>query len=247
MASIVDELKLTPLDFFAGGLPAGICFQASLQDLRDILNNQDESTYANTLCQLCLIGLVGYFEALLKDHFASVINCLPNLLIKFRKTHDVQIDATRMLTVSGFSANTLGFVIAEKYDFGTAKKANALYTALIALTPFSAVEAKRYDSVLRTRHLIIHHGGIYTPTFLEQQKPSDPRRDRAYLDSLELDASEVLTIAEFLESIARKLVLATPDALIASAKSMNLVVGDEQVQGFKATGWWISHDQELSS
>ena len=234
-----DLQSPTPLEYFSGGLPAGICFQMTLEDVRAILNTGAQAPRLSTLCQLCLIGLVGYFEAFLKDHFASIINSLPQLLFELKKkNHNVQVDATKLLSVEHPLMHALGFAVAENLDFGTAKKANALYTSAISITPFSKQEARRYDGVLRDRNLIVHHGATYTPSFLEQAEACDPNRARAYLDSLVLDPDRVLTDVEFLENTARKLVLQTPEALLAKASSLGTVPSSEQLEAFNAAGWW---------
>jgi hypothetical protein len=63
----------------------------------------------------------------------------------------------------------LGFLLAEKYDFGTPKRINALFNALLKITPFGREDAKRYAALLRDRNLLVHHGGVYTLAYLEQE------------------------------------------------------------------------------
>ena len=229
----------TPLEYFTSGVPAGICYQMTLEDVRAIIDTALQSRRSNTLCQVCLIGLLSYFEAFLKDHFASIINALPSLLLDLkRKNIEVRIDATRLLSVEHSLEHGLGFVVAENFDFRTAKKVNSLYESALLITPFSKPAARRYGDLLRDRNLIVHHGATYTPPYLEQGHACDPKRARAYLDSLVLEPNRVLTDTDFLEEIARKLVLQTPEALRTKALSLDQVPNSEQLKAFDAAGWW---------
>ena len=51
-------------------------------------------------------------------------------------------------------------LLAEKFDFGTPQRVNALYGSLLTVTPFSKDEASTYDRILRDRH----GGAVVSPT-----------------------------------------------------------------------------------
>ena len=128
------------LDFFSGGVPTGANFGLSLEIIRAI-SRMGDNHITDHFQVLCLIGLLSYFEAFCKDHFASLINIEPSLIECLRRNgQETHIDAKY---VSLFGANidrTIGFILAEKYDFGTAQKINSLYMALIRISPFSKDE-----------------------------------------------------------------------------------------------------------
>jgi hypothetical protein len=158
------------LEYFSGGVPTGLYFRMTLDDLRKVSALQDgDSPGINRLQELCFIGLVSYFEAFCKDHFASLINLEPSLVANLKANgQDVSIDAAHVTLYADEIDRRLGFVLAEKYDFGTAQKINALFGALLKVTPFGRDEAKKYAGLLQDRNLLVHHGGTLTLTYLEQ-------------------------------------------------------------------------------
>lgn len=161
---------LSSLDCFVGGVPAGILFKMSLDDIRELLQSYKEAEFGfGTLNELCLIGLVSYFEAFCKNHFASIINVCPQVLGNFlEKRSDTTVNVRDLLKLE-LLGDQLGFLLAEKYDFGSAKSINSLYCDLILLTPFSKDEIRKYDELLNDRNLLVHHSGVYTSKYHEQK------------------------------------------------------------------------------
>jgi hypothetical protein len=101
------------------------------------------------------------------------------------KGHDTSVDSVTLIDLKEGASYQIGFLLCEKYDFGTAQKVNALYSALLKLTPFSKDEAATYARVLRDRNLLVHHGGTYTARYLAQltgEAETDPARP--FMDSL---------------------------------------------------------------
>lgn len=153
------------LEYFSGGVPTGEYFRMTLDDLRRISTLESDSIGINRLQEVCFIGLLSYFEAFCKDHFASLINLEPSLVMNLKANgQDVSVDASRVVFYVDEVDRRVGFILAEKYDFGTAQKINALFSALLKVTPFGTDEAKQYGILLRDRNLLVHHGGTFTMT-----------------------------------------------------------------------------------
>ncbi|MGP8049604.1 MAG: hypothetical protein ACLPYB_03245 [Desulfobaccales bacterium] len=58
------------LDYFVGGLPAAILFKMSLDDINTLINKSEDDKEAyglNAVAEICLIGLVSYFEGFCKN------------------------------------------------------------------------------------------------------------------------------------------------------------------------------------
>lgn len=81
----------------------------------------------------------------------------------------------------------LGFLIAEKHDFGTWKKINALFNAVLGISRFSKEEGKYFEALPRVRNLLVHHGGVLTTAYVAPQKKTatnDKCLDGRFWDSL---------------------------------------------------------------
>ncbi len=133
----------------------------------------------------------------------------------------------------------LGFLLAEQFDFGTARKINALYQALLQITPFSRDEARRYSGMLADRNLIVHHGGTYTSQYLEQHDiPDVPEQFRVYMDSLVISSTRFESEAEYLKTIARKTVGASHDALVRFLETKGHTIEGNTEAALFMTRWW---------
>lgn len=231
------------LEYFSGGVPTGEYFRMTLDDLRKVSALPDgDSPGINRLQELCFIGLVSYFEAFCKDHFASLINLEPSLVAKLKANgQDVSIDAVHVTLYADEIDRRLGFVLAEKYDFGTAQKINALFGALLKVTPFGRDEAKKYAGLLQDRNLLVHHGGTLTLTYLEQSMGLPVRlRREAFFNSRSPSREEVLAAITFIENIARKLLRASLDALIRYLADRGDSYSGERKKALDAIVWWHS-------
>jgi hypothetical protein len=113
-----DSTDPSWLDYFSGGVPTGDFFRMTLEGLAKLIDKSSKGI--SRVNEVCYIGLVAYFEAFCKDHFASVLNIEPTLLERLRQhSQDVQIDPTRLLELGMEWSYRLGFLVAEKFDFGT--------------------------------------------------------------------------------------------------------------------------------
>jgi hypothetical protein len=89
-----DHREPSWLDYFSGGVPMAEVFRITLKDLRAISQSVSEpSTGINRFQELCFIGLISYFEAFCKDHFASLINIEPHLVSNLKANgQNVEVD-----------------------------------------------------------------------------------------------------------------------------------------------------------
>ena len=104
----------------------------------------------------------------------------------------------------------IGFLVTEKYDFGTAQKINSLYSALLIISPFSKDEMRLYENLLRDRNLLVHHGGIYTTAYtIQNRNMLSSELKRPFFDSLVVSKSYLDEKFSFIREIARKILKAS--------------------------------------
>ena len=138
----------------------------------------------------------------------------------------------------------IGFLIGQRLDFGTAKKINALYTAVIKTTPFGRSEANQFDRLLRDRNLIVHHGGTYTTSYIKQAfSEIDPEHRRPHGDTIEISVDKVVETAMFLKVIAHSTIVASSNKLRAMLSSENTMT-TELEKAIDAMQWWSEKDNE---
>ncbi len=205
------------LDLFSGGVPTPpFFFSYTLDGLEKLYLTQSDKRGGRQLNELCVIGLVSYFEAFCKDHFASIINIEPSLLKNLSKNgQDINIDPAKALELGDALSCNIGFLVAEKYDFGTAQKINALYRALILISPFSKDEMQMYGDLLRDRNLLVHHGGTYTSSYIVQNKSILlSGKERPFFDSLVISKTYVDDKINLIKEVSRKILKASHTALI---------------------------------
>lgn len=231
------------LEYFSGGVPTGEFFRMTLEDLTKTINRSSQGL--NRVNEVCFIGLVSYFEAFCKDHFASILNIEPKLLASLRDNgQDTLIDPSRLLEFRDEWSIRLGFLVAEKFDFGTTQKVNALYGSLLKVTPFSKDEARYYDEILRDRNLFVHHGGTFTLSYSTQNKlSSEIDAVRPFFDSLLVSPEYFDERLEFIKEMARKILKATHSALHAFAGKSGASYSPEQMKAVDAFLWW-GNDKE---
>lgn len=107
----------------------------------------------------------------------------------------------------------LGFLLAERYELGTTKSINSLYTDLLLVTPFSKDEAITFDRILNDRNLLVHHGGIYTSRYAGQTFVRRRAGQRIFFNSLVIRRHKVRSVASFFTSVAKKTLAASHKAL----------------------------------
>jgi hypothetical protein len=152
---------------------------------------------------------------------------------------NVEIDASRVALYKENVNFKIGFILAERYDFGTAQKINALYTALLKVTPFGSDDARQYAEFLKDRNLFVHHGGTFTLSYLEQTKSIKCDMGvQAFFHSRTLTPDDVKSAIKFIESIARKLLRGCYDALLRFRNEQDLEYSKERQKAFDYMLWW---------
>ena len=128
--------------------------------------------------------------------------------------------------------------MAEEFDFGSARKINSLYAALLSITPFSKKELQRYDNILSDRNLLVHHGGVFTTEYVTQRLKNKITQNCVHYDSLVISKREFEDVACFLEKIAFKLINATKKSLEKFVIDNNLTYDDELKKTINFLNWW---------
>jgi hypothetical protein len=231
-----DDEGILWLDYFPGGVPASSIFKGDLDDLKVIASQDTQGT-----TEVCLIALVAYFEAFFKDHFAALINICPSLIRNLEKNgYDVTIKAHDVIEVENIE-HQLGSLLTEKYDFGTGKRINALYQALLIITPFSKDEMKQFDDLLNDRNLLVHHGGIITLRYFEQTSKVRESNKRVFMDSLTVSPEMFFKSALFAENIVRKTAKATKNALLKFMENNSIYPSGEKSQAIEFSNLWLEN------
>jgi hypothetical protein len=150
-----------------------------------------------------------------------VINICPEVLEKFTSKRECTIPVGSMLHILNEPRNRLGFVVAEQYDFGSAKTINALFLDLLGVTLFSKDEMARYSEFLSDRNLLVHHGGVITYKYAsaKYEKKVSPR---VHFDSIIIGTVQFRTWVRFVEEIAKKLGTITKKALEKYVKEQKI-------------------------
>jgi hypothetical protein len=120
MQSTDGEEEFLTLDYFAGGVPALAVFTGAVEDLIRILDLNGDSSIKPRFNELCFVGAVSYFEAFCKDHFASILNIVPQLISKLSQAGiETRIDPMQILEARSGLRTQIGFLVTERMDLGT--------------------------------------------------------------------------------------------------------------------------------
>jgi len=224
-------------DYFPGGVPPGVMFKMTLSDLQELLKLTPDKDGINRAAEILFVGLISYFEGFLKEVFASAINIDNTLLENLGKNgQDVSIDSRRLLVYGTDYYKKIGFVVSEKFDFGTAKKINSLYLALLRITPLAKDAATNLDRLLNDRHLIVHHGANYTLSYLEQTKAT--KVSDAYWQCLTINKAYFNDAFKFIEDVSIKLLKSISTALKDRSNTCEIPLTPAQSEAIDALGTW---------
>ncbi len=240
----MKENDTSYFDFFSGYVPSGEIFLMAVNEIIEIaIQNTEGMDFTKN--KLCIIGLVSYFEAFVKNHFSSVLSIAPSLIEKVKEVgYSTDIPAEEAFEFRDTLHYRIGFLIGQRLDFGTAKKINALYTAVLKVTPFGRTEAEQFDRLLRDRNLIVHHGGTYTISYIKQAFGEiDPQRRRPHGDTIEIPVEKVVETAGFLKAIAHSTIVASSNRLRVVVSSKNSMT-KELEKAIDAMQWWSEKDDE---
>lgn len=194
-------------DYFSGCVPAYCIFSMHLDGILELLRTPSKP-YDSTVDELAFIGVVAYTEAFFKDHFASIVNVFPQRVSQLKKGgRKLKVDLTDILELAPPLPSKFGFLLSERLNFGNPKKINALYRDLLLITPFSGNKAAEFDQVLKTRNLLVHHGGMITMQF-NREIPAGTR-ERTFMDSIRVTKAQVCKAAILANEVASDTVRAT--------------------------------------
>jgi hypothetical protein len=148
------------------------------------------------------------------------------------------IDAADLVTFEEMAYRALGSLIAEKYDFGSAKQINSHHQALLKITLFSKDESKEYDQILHQRNLLVHQGGTFDMKYAEQNidRRTDPVKYRAYWDAIEITEEEYFDAALLIANVATKIATITPKAVLNFVSENAVKLTDDQRDALQMLG-----------
>lgn len=214
------------LDFYPGGVPAGIIFDMQVADARELavtLPKEKENLHA-AAAEFALIGLVAYFEGFCKNHTAAILNICPQLARELaERGRDIKLRSVDLLDHAHDLSTLFGCLIVETIDFGTAKTINSFYGDLLRITPLSKREAVRFHALLEDRNLIVHHGNVFTPNYSRERfVRREIGRSMVFFDSLKVTPNDALAAAEFLHALSVKLRKGSRAALAAFLRKSHL-------------------------
>jgi hypothetical protein len=221
------------LDFNPGGVPAGIIFDHQVEDACKLMDMCPSGKFEDmrstdvdvrVVTEFAFIGLIAYFEGFCKNHTAAIINICPQLVRGLaERGREIKLRPIDILDYGENLHTQFGFLVVEKIDFGTAKAINGFYYDLLGITPLSKREANRFHALLEDRHLIVHHGNIFTPNYASERFiRREVGRSRIFMDSLPVTKKDVRTTAQFLQGLSVKLRDASCHALTAFVKRNRL-------------------------
>jgi hypothetical protein len=197
-----SEAKLEWQGYYAGGIPPLAFFYERTEEIKRLAS----SAQSQVVLELCFIGLASYFEAYCKAQFAAVINIWPQVLEEFVGIREeVSLRLKQLLPVMPDISHSLGSLISEEFDFGSAKSINGLFQDLLNLTPFSKDEMKRFVAFVNDRNLLVHHGGIFTFKYKRRKFTDKLKSDIAQRKSLVIGRQDIEAWSDFLWHTAEKL------------------------------------------
>jgi hypothetical protein len=211
-------------------------FQIQVNHVKQVADGSNMEDGLDFTAELCVIGLAAYFEAFCKNEFAAVINICPEIVNTLTARRECSVPARSLLHIISAPRHRIGFLIAEEYDFGSAKAVNGLFLDLLDITSFSKSEAKKYAEFLMDRNLLVHHGGVYTFKYFEQKLASKNVGTLAHHDSLVVNKRDVHRWADFLAALAAKIGNATAAALSKFTASHGLKCSAEKKKAIRALG-----------
>ncbi len=226
------------LDYFPCQAPPAALFKSRINDLRGIAHLA-ETNHSSEILELIKIGMTAYFEAFCKDQFGSLICLAPSLVKNLAASGlDTSLDASLIVDDPQEFQLQLGFHIAEKHDFGTPKKINSLYKALLRISPFSSKAAAAYDVILHDRNLLAHHGGTFTTAYVKNAKFPNKGSAKAFRDGIVLDPTQIHRDLDLIESVAYSIAVNTHKSLLIHIYDNSGRIGAEKKKALEFLSWW---------
>jgi hypothetical protein len=221
-------------DFFTGRISPFLLFEMEFHSLFYLVENHNNDRYypeLNPASQIASIGLLAYFEAFCKHQFAAIINLFPPLVRNFSsKRGEPKIEFSTIISFGGEFEKNIGFVLAENYDFGTAKSINGMFCDLLLVTPFGREEEKIFNDIVYKRNLIVHHAGYYTLQYLKTDAISDEMKRRVFKEAVKIDTARYHEISNFLFEMAMKITRESVKAIKEHSEFKSMSLQDERIK-----------------
>lgn len=231
--------KINPFHYFVSGLPPGPLFKINFDDLEELVAKSEETELMNPTIEVCLIGLVAHFEAFCKNMFAALINICPNLLYNFlSRRPEISLNPRDLLEFKSFSINRIGFLLSDKFDFGSAKAINNIFNDLIFVSPFSSDDIKKYNHLLNDRNLLVHHAGIYTLRYHRANSITKTLKKRAFYDSIIINKKHYKEWSKFIEQIVIKIIESAYSKLGDFIKNNKIKMVKDNKKAFDLLNWY---------
>lgn len=216
------------LELFAGGVPPFSSLQVDFYRFNRIIEaipdeGEDGRPLISWTADVCLIALVAHFEAFCKDLYAATINICPEVLERFTaKRPDSAIAVADLVQVDLRMDRNLGFLVAQRLDFGSPRKINSAYEDLLGITPLSKSRIEKLEELLDLRNLLVHHGGIYTSSFARQHGLPKTEQYQLFHQGPELFSADFLKWEEFIRDVAVDMTRASHKALSSLVEEQRL-------------------------
>jgi hypothetical protein len=92
--------------------------------------------------------------------------------------------------------------------------------------------------LLSDRNLLVHHGGIYTQSYLKQRILTTSGLSRVFMDSLQIDEPYLAKRTNFLLRIARKITKTCKSALDEKVKGNEIALTASSKRALKLFDYW---------
>jgi hypothetical protein len=227
------ELKIPYYQYFVAALPPQVIFLSRLKELISLVKasqdmTSDEEQLGNTTAEVCLIGLAAHFEAYCKNQFASLVNIYPPLIEGFcAKRNGTMVSLAEVYRFSHKLEYQMGTLLAEDYDFGSAKSINSLFKDLIGITPFSKDETTTYAEFLADRNLLVHNGGIFSHKYFRQKFQTELDQELSG-DSILVNKKTFFHWTHFIGQVVLKINRVCMNKLQTIIKNDGATISDDQ-------------------
>jgi hypothetical protein len=224
-------------DYFTGKISPFLLFEMEFHSLFYVVENHKNDRFypeLNPASQVATIGLLAYFEAFCKHQFAAIVNLFPNLISQFAaKRGEPKIEFSSVVTFKSEIEKNIGFILAEQYDFGTAKSINGLFRDLLSITPFSKKESETFSEILFKRNLLVHHAGYYTLQYLKDKTITEEAKVKVFKEAVKITTEDYGEVSDFLFEMAMKITRETVKALKSNPEFQSLSLENERAKAIE--------------
>jgi hypothetical protein len=110
----------------------------------------------------------------------------------------------------------------------------------LSVTPFSKSDVDQMDELLNARHLLVHHGGIYTLKYARERGLMKTPRGGVFFDSIGFDKVSYVKWETFLIKSAKKLVEVSIPAVNKYVSESRVVLVYPSDDALERLSWGIN-------